>query len=308
MEAIFAPSESTTFAQEVYLLVSQDNDKQTIKIKEASDELVKLLGRMRHEMEGYDLQEFLGNKTAEAVNECMEYSDFSADLDEVLSKCLNFKLKHFNGEELPFAMRIYRDQSRDKNQWFRILLKDERRIIQDSSLMRLLAQNMDGIKRMDEQTGIPDRYSAIEYLKLLQRYVQSHELKVVFAVIRMDRYAKSIAKYGKGPCIELLKHMVNCCLSKFRDGDVVLRLNDYSIGVLLFDITPETARIVLTRLRWHIASHHINFGGKSDFSVTISLCFTPLIKDDTRDVLEVCEYKIHELPEDERNAMIELGA
>lgn len=307
MEALYAPSESTVFAQDVYLLVSQDNDKQTIKVKEASDALALLLGRMRNEMEGLPLQDFLGYKTAEAVNEYMEYSDYSADLDEMLPRCLDFKLKHYNGEEIPFAMKIYRDQSRDKNQWFRILLKDERRQIQDTSLLRMITQNMAGLQRINEDTDLPDRYSAMEYIKLVQRYVQSHDIKVVFAVIRMDRYPKAVAKYGKLPCKELLKHMVNCCQSKFREGDVILQLSDYTIGVLLFDITPEIARIVLNRLRWHISSHHINFGGKLDFSVTVSLCLAALVKDEERDILELCEYKIEHLSEDERNAMLEVG-
>lgn len=293
---------------DAYLIVSQNNQKRQVKVKESSDAVAVLLGRMPQEMEGALLQDILGKRAKEAVDDYLEYEADAPDLQDVLSRVQDFKLTHYNGEEIPFALKIFRDQARDFNDWFRMLLKDERRKIQENSFMEMLQRNMAGVCSLEEKTGLPDRYSAQQYIELVQKYVRSHGIKVCFAVIRVDRWEKSVARYGKEPCVEQLRHVANCCKSMFRDNDVVCCLSEKAIGLFLFNIPIETARVVISRMRSSMGAHRIAFGGKPDFAVTVSVSFMPISADESRDILTLCEDAIVSIDQDERGTVIELEA
>jgi hypothetical protein len=64
---------------------------------------------------------------------------------------------------------------------------------------------------------------------------------------------------------------------------------------------------VLNRLRWIIRSHRLDFGGKPDFSVTVSVAFSMLSHQDMESSLEDSEDILLALDQDERNQLIELG-
>lgn len=294
--------------KDAVLIVSQNNAKRLIKIKEINKEAAELLGYHPTELEGVSLQDVLGKRAVESIDDFLEFEDDAPDLDTVLSRVPEFRMKSKKGEELLLAMRIYRDPARDSSHWFRIILKDERRQIQDHSLQQMIAENMAGVQALDEATGLPDHYSAGKYVELTQKYVNTHDLNATFAIVRIDRHNKNLGQYGEQACVELLRHVASCCKTKFRADDVVCRLSDHAIGLLLLDISPESSRVVLNRLRWFIASHRINFGGKPNFSVTASVIFSPLRKDETRNVVAECEKTAGQLDEDTRNELIELKA
>ncbi|MEJ0010127.1 MAG: DEAD/DEAH box helicase [Alphaproteobacteria bacterium] len=83
-----------------------------------------------------------------------------------------------------------------------------------------------------------------------------------------------------------MQHVANCCRSTFRAEDLISALSDRALGLLLFDISRESARMVLNRLRWNVRNHVLSFGGKSDFSVTISIAFGMLGEKDRAAVIE----------------------
>jgi hypothetical protein len=60
-------------------------------------------------------------------------------------------------------------------------------------------------------------------------------------------------------------------------------------------------------LRWNIRAHRIQFGGKSDFSVTTSISFDMLDQQRSDGLLARCEAAIANVDIDERNGLIELG-
>ncbi len=302
------PELSPTPQKDAIIILSQNNAKRLVKIKELNSQAAEMLGFHPTELEGVDLQIILGKRAVEAIEDFLEYDDDATDIDSVLSRVPELRMKNKKGEEILLAMRIYRDPARDGNHWFRMILKDERRQIQDRSLQSMIAENMAGVQSIDELSGLPDHYSAGKYLEVAQKYVNTHGLKATFAIVRIDRHNKNLAQYGEAACVELLKHVASCCKTKFRADDVVCRLSDYAIGLLLFDISPESSRVVLNRLRWFITSHRINFGGKPNFSLTASVIFTPLRKDETRNLLDSCEETERLLSEDTRNELIELKA
>ncbi|MAR56559.1 MAG: hypothetical protein CMM93_05195 [Rickettsiales bacterium] len=292
-------------AAPMHMLLCQNNEKKTVKIKEVSEALAEALGQMRSELEGVELKEVVSAKVAESLDDYLEFEDDSDDLDKVLTRVREFRMKHFNGEEVLLALRIFRETARDQNQWFRVHLKDERRQIQEESLFQIIRANLEGRLSQHPKTGLPDRSSCENYIELVQQYVKTHKLKACFAVIGMDRHEKNLAAYGQEGCVTLLNHVANTCKTKFREDDVVCYLSDRSLGLLLMDVDVESVRVVLNRLRWFISSHRIVFGGKSNFSVTVSITFTT-INGDEEQVVEACETAVLAIPSETRNQLIEV--
>lgn len=305
MQADTSATDASMFSEGLFLVLCQNNEKKQVKIVKASDELAAALGMMRSELEGQPLEMFLGAKAAESMQDYLEYDDMGPDVDSVLSRVREFKLKHHKGEELPFACRWLREPARDTNQWFRLMLKDEKRQIQDRSLQTLLRENLAGVISLDEETGLADRHTCERYLEQVHGYIKNKHVVATFAVIRLDRYEKSLAAYGAPGCRELLQHIARNCKATFREEDLVCRLSDGRIGLMLMDANTETARVVLNRLRWLIASHRIEFAGKSDFSVTVSVSFKEINADNGDTMLRDCEQAIINLHADERNQLIE---
>lgn len=299
--------QAAVWPDDLYLIICQDNARRRIRIQHVSDELARLLGRPRGEMEGCDLSDILGDGAAGALGDYLEYEDDSPDVDRVLGRVTEFRLKRHNGEELAFVQKFLREPSRDANQWFRLMLKDEKRQIQEGSLQSLLREHVAGVRALDETTGLADRQTGERYLEQVYHYVRSNHVTACFAAIRLDRFGKSVAHYGRAGAEQLLNHVARSCKASFREEDLVFRLGEDRLGLLLLDTTVETARVVLNRLRWTISSHRIAFGGKANFSVTVSVAFAPLGTKDEPDALSAAEGVITALDENERNQLLEAG-
>lgn len=290
-----------------YIVLSQNNSARKVTVREVSPAAAELLGRDVKALEGVDFLTILGKKGVEAIADYLEFEEGASDLDDVLGRLQDFRLKHSNGEEIRLAAKFVRGPAQDQNHWFRLILKDERRQIKESSLRSIIHDNLAGVRSLHEETGLPDRHSCMQYLEMIRNYVKSHDLDVCFAVLRIDRYEKSLNRYGRGPCLELIQHVVRCCRSKFREEDVICRLSDSTLGLFLLDIKPESVRVVLNRLRWFISSHRIAFGGKPDFSVTVSIAFASVKQHlDDKDLIQLVEKEAAAIPMDERNVLVEV--
>ncbi len=289
------------------IIVCQNNAKRTVNIDDITEEAAAMLGYPAVELTGVPLQHVLGDAIVEAIEDYLEFEDSAQDLDEVLSRVRSFKLKAKDGALLPVDIKIDRTEARDAHHWFRLVVLDEREEREKDSMREMLQSNLEGRMVLDDVTGLPDRYSAEQAVELLNNYINSHKMKACFAMLRVDRHESNVEHYGKRQCLELLKHAGNCCRSKLRSDDIVCRVGDNLLAVLLMDITPESARVVLNRLRWFIHQHRIVFGGKSDFSVTISIGFMPMAGESASDLLGIGEDAMGALDSDERNKLIDLS-
>jgi GGDEF domain-containing protein len=289
----------------VYFVLTQNNTTRRVTVREASPAAATLIGRDVTELEGADFAMIAGKKTLEAMADYLEYEEGAHDLDEVMSKMQDFRIRHANGEEIPLVHKIIRDPAQDQHHWFRLILKDERRQIAENSLRKIIRDNLAGIRSADSD-GMADRYTADKYLEIIRKYVNSHDLDACFAILRIDRHEKNVGRYGRSACMELVEHVARCCRSKFRDEDMVCRLSDSTLGLFLLDIKPESVRVVLNRLRWFIGSHRITFGGKMDFSVTVSIIFADIKKNEQDNLIDQCEKEVAAIHIDERNVLLEL--
>lgn len=289
------------------LVVSQHNADKTLIIDRMNSSAEALLGYEPGEVVGRKLETVLAPKTAEFLAEEIEFVDDAPDLGEVLSKQREIRLRHRAGNEVIALCTVSRLMAEGMNACFQLVLPNERETLSRQKIRDFIALNLDGRKQLDASLGIPDRKTAQEFLPLLRTYLTESGITACFAVMRMDRFDKSVARYGKSGCVQLLQHMANCCRATFRSEDIVFALTEQTIGVVLFDISRESARLVLNRLRWKIRNHHIEFGGKPNFSVTTTVVFDMINEDRGDSILSRSEEAALAISADERNGLHELG-
>ncbi len=291
------------------LTVLQNNADKTLLIHCMNPEIELLLGYEEEKIIGRRLEVILSSRTLEMLDEEVSYQEDGADLGDVLGRQREIRLRHRSGQEIAAVCKISRQMSEGKNACFQLVIPNDKEKLARQKIREFIARNLDGHKQLDEATGLPNRDTALHFMPLLNNYVTEIGAGAVLAVLRLDRHEKSIARYGAEECVKLLQHTANCCRSSFRSDDIIFTLSDHTLALVLMDITLESARLVLNRLRWNIRSHHLNFGGKEDFSISVSLGFDvmrPEMKGD--ELLLECEKTIDSLDESARNELLELGA
>lgn len=289
------------------LVIIQNNAEKSLTIKAANDALANMLGYAEGELNGREVEAILGGKLTKLLAEDLEYQEEAPDIGEILSRQREFRLKHRMGNEVPVNIQIMRLMSEGHQACFQLVVPNEREQLAQQQIKDFLKMNLEGRQQLEPHTQLPDHATAGIYLGLLKNYIASNGVEACFAVLRLDRHEKSMARYGKEACWELLRHTANCCRSTFRTEDVIFALSDHTLGLILFDISRESVRLVLNRLRWNIRTHRIVFGGKSDFSVTVSVAFDMLDEERGDSLFERCEESITTLDKDARNSLIELG-
>ena len=288
------------------IIVVQDNDARELRIEGINEAAAEQLAYSEAELKSRRLEAILGQRTAQALDEDLEYADDAPDLFDILSRHREVRFRTKSGQELAVATSIHRVMAEDKHARFQIILPDEREVRARDQLRTLFARSLEGHQQLDEATGLPNRATVEGYLRSIGHYMTESDTQAAFAVLRIDRFEKSVARYGKVPVNQIIQHVGNCCRSTFRAEDVVCVLGGPYLGLLLVDISRESVRVVLNRLRWNIRTHTIEFGGKADFSTTVSIAFDMLGSDNSDALLEKGEKAVAELDADARNLLIEL--
>jgi diguanylate cyclase (GGDEF)-like protein len=289
------------------LIVLQNNDDKSLIISSINESLEGLLGYAKDEILNRRLETILGAREATAIAEDLEYENNAPDFGDIFSKIRDVRLRRRLGDEIRVNCTLSRLVSQGTSACFQIVIPDEQERLSRSKLTEFINLNLDGRKELDPATGLPNHKTATEFLPLLKNYFAESDANIVLAVIRLDRHKKSIARYGEEVSTQLLMHAYHICRSTFRSEDLIFALSNSTLGVVLFNISRESARVVLNRLRWKIRSHRLAFGGKQDFSVSTCIGFDLLDFDDVSGVFERCETTMETLDANERNALIELG-
>ena len=308
-EEITPPTGPTAAARrgDGLLIVVQDNAEKTLTISVINEALESMLGYGKDEILNRRLETILGKNEAEALEDDLEYSDNAPDFGDIFSKLREVRLRRRLGDEIRVNCKISRMMSQGKNACFHMVIPDEQERMSRAKMGEFINLNLEGHKELDAATGLPNHKTAEEFLPLLKNYFADAKMDIVFAVLRLDRHKKSIAKYGAEASTQLMMHVYQVCRSTFRSEDLIFALSDSTLGVVLFNISRESARVVLNRLRWKIRNHRIEFGGKSDFSVSACIGFDLLDFENIPGVFARCETAMAELDINERNTLVELG-
>ena len=289
------------------LVVTQNNEEKTLTISLINEALETILGYAKGEILNRRIETILGTNEAQAIEDDLEYKDAAPDFGEIFSRIREVRLRRRLGDEIRVNCQLSRMMSQGKNACFQLVIPDEQERVSRTKMNEFIALNLEGRKELDAATGLPNHKTAEEFLPLLKNYYADTKADIVFAVLRIDRHKKSIAQYGPQAATQLLMHMHQICRSSFRSEDLIFALSDSTLGVVLFNITRESARVVLNRLRWKIRNYRIEFAGKANFSVSTCIGFDLLDFEDIPGVMSRCETAMAELDANERNALLELG-
>lgn len=288
-------------------VLRQDNASQSIAIIEANNNALELLDTSQEAIEKTSFFAILGKKSYEYFTETIEYETDGIDIYAACQKIRDIRFKTTGGSEITSEFHIAPIESRDGKDWFRLVLMHENVQRKREHFSRFLQEHLASIAQMDSETGLPSGSSAAEYIEMFKRMLDSNAMQGICALIRVDRHQKTLARYGKSGLVTLLKHVANCCKSTFRSDDMVCQIDDHTLALFLVDIDIDAARVVLNRLRWNIRNHTIAFGGKENFSVTVSVAFSALSSTPSL-ALTRPHQALSALSEDERNQLLELIA
>ena len=288
-----------------YLIVVQDNAARQLIIDAVNDAAAAALDYPVAELKGRKLEVILGNQVALVIEEDLEYADDAPDMADVLSRTRELRLRKRLGEEISVPTTINRVMAEDRNPRFQLIIPNEREGRAKEQWRGLLKSSFDGQTELDPITRLPNRATAEAYLRTVGHYMAEGEFDAAFAVLRLDRYGKSLARYGEAGVSQLIQHVASICRSTFRGEDVICQLGPDKLGLLLIDISRESVRLVLNRLRWNIRTHTITFGGKADFSNTVSIAFDMLTADNGDALLARSEQAVEGLDADSRNSLLE---
>lgn len=288
------------------LRIAQDNEKRALIIEDINPSALSWLGYAPDEVKGRKFEVLLGHESALVIDEELEYDDAAPDMADIFAKYRTLRLRLRNGQEINAAYRIHRLLAENHQSHFQVILPNDRDDRARQNLREFLKTNFEGHQQLDPVTGLPNRATMEATIARLKNFSSETDSQICVATLRLDRFEKSVAQYGVAASQDLLRHVVNCCRSTFRSEDIIGSL-DQQVALLLINLSRESARVVLNRLRWNIGSHAIEFGGKANFSVTVSLAFDMLSEDNSGEILKICEEAVIGIDTNARNAFVELG-
>lgn len=285
------------------LLVCQNNVDRTISIREVNDILCDITGFGEAELMYEPVIKLLGHKAKEAVEDYVEYDDFGRDMHAVLSRIQDFRLRKKNGEEVAVSCKIVRSNAYDRHHWFRLIIKDEVERRAEDVQRNTLVEQFRTQETLDADIRIPDRQSLENYLLTVSNSVRTGMLDAVYVMVRLDDYAELITQ-SADIAHQSMRHVAATTARCLRTDDVIGRVEYNSLGLILNDITMESARVVLNRLRWAIASDRMTMDDAPSRALSVSLAYAKISGDASKNYPEKCKKALEDIYTP--NAMIEL--
>lgn len=285
------------------ILICQNNEDQSLVIFGANKRAQEITGFDEDFFRGRSLTEIVPKDIRDTLEDYIEYSDDGSDLAEVLGKVRHFRLFNVRGDEVPLTIKIALAEAKDKNFWYRLILRDETYEKEVESFKQRIAQNFKGHEVLDADTGLPDRASLLKDLEIAHFHANEKEFSCCFALFRLDKFEDLRRTFGKKQALAALKQIGANLKRGLRDDDTVGRIGEDELGVVLMDITPESARVVLNRLRWLVASEPLRIPDAPPRQVTVSVTFSMIGETDAATLFALCEEALAK--EGAPNAMIE---
>jgi diguanylate cyclase (GGDEF)-like protein/PAS domain S-box-containing protein len=258
------------------LLVRQNNTEHKLEIAHANEKALNLLGYEAQELNGMEFQSLLPERIIETLGDYLDYEQEDFDLSTVLSRVREFGLRHKDGKETTYKLKIMPTTAFDQNPVFQLIIHNEQARQEAYAFRSMLMENFKGHEVLDEETGLPDRSSLQKDLELMHFYASTKGIQACFAVFSIDNYDALLAKYGRACCNTLIRNIATLCRQNLRFGDTIGSLGKNQMGLLLMDVEPDAAKMVLNRLRWLISAHPIAVNSTAEAYVTVSVSYSEL--------------------------------
>lgn len=274
------------------LIICQKNEAMRIEVAAVNDQARQITGYVAEQMVGKDLLDYLDDDLRAHIEEHVNYQDPQQDLGEALFRIRNLKLRAPSGELQEFRLRVVRSELMDNDPTFHLVLEDERVALETDKFKEVLKENFRGHEVLEEETGLPNRTSLLKDLELFQFFAKKREVTACFATLQLDNAAKLSAMMGAQVPLQVLKHLGQLCEQRLRREDQVGLLSDQALGLILMQITPQSARVVLNRLRWSASSMPVILETGNRVDPEISIAFTMIDETAPDELVKRCEIKL----------------
>lgn len=274
------------------LILCQKNAEKRIEIAALNDQAQKLVGYRPSEVTGKDFLQYVNADVQEMVKERVQFAENDDDLADALMRVRQLEFLNSQGDMQPFRLRVVRSEVMDGNPTFHLVLEDERIAQENDKFKQVLKENFQGHEVLEEVTGLPNRESLIKDLELFQFFAKKREVTACFAVLQLDNAAKLSAMMGAQVPFQVLKHLGQLCSQRLRREDQVGLLSEEALGLILMQITPQSSRVVLNRLRWSAASMPVILDTGNRVDPEISVAFYMIDETDPQKMIKLCEEKL----------------
>jgi PAS domain S-box-containing protein len=273
-------------------LVCQNNEAQSVQVIAMNPLLLEMTGYGEEEVKGLPLLHILGSRTAELVTDYLELEQDRHDLQDVLGRAREVFLRRKDGSEMPAPnFRIYRIEAKDRHHWFRLVTEEDAHKREAEQFKALLRENFKGHEVLDAETNLPDRASIEKDLELAQFYADSRGLSACFTYVRLDAFDILAASQGREVALQALTQSAEILRRNLRAEDAIGRVAENALGLILMDITPESFRLVMNRLRGNIIHHEIVLGNKPQ-KLAASFCYAPIAGNGAPSLLLRCAERL----------------
>lgn len=280
------------------LIICQNNAQQRIEIAALNEQARKLTGYGEEELVGKNLYDYIGEKFQEILRDKVKFKQNQDDVADALLRVRTLMFRTKNGEMMEFRLRVVRSEVMDEMPTFHMVLEDERVALEKDNFKRVLKENFRGHEVLEELTGLPNRDSLLKDLELFQFFARKREITACFAVMQLDNAAQIAATLGAQVPYQVLKHLGQLCSQRLRREDQVGLLSGHALGMILMQITPDSSRVVLNRLRWSAASMPVILDTGNRADAQISIAFHMIDEKDPEAIIKLCEEKLRTQPLD----------
>lgn len=277
------------------LVVCQNYDTQVIEVAGINDKAKRLTGYSDEDTVGKPLANIISGDLIELIEEYVDFKDRNHDLGDVLAKVRDLKIRDTSDRILEFRLRIVRCEAVEGNPVFHLVLHDEELDRENEAFKKVLHENFKGHEVIEERTGLPDRQSLLKDMELVQHHQQKKVFSACFAVMEVDGMDVIRHQYGEDGCYEVVGYVGRLCKQRLRREDEVGVLSSRALGLILMQITPESSRIVLNRLRWSISSMPMIMNNGNRLDLTVSVAFHIVREARPEAIAERCEQALREI-------------
>lgn len=271
------------------LVVCQNNTARQIEIAGINDQARKITGYGAEEVVGRSLQDLVDDGLREVLDERVDFVEGHDDVGDALMRVRNLSLRTKKGTMEEFRLRVVRSEVMDSHPTFHLVLEDERAAQENDQFKQVLRENFRGHEVIEERTGLPNRASLAKDIELFQFFAKKRAASACFAVLQLDNAAQLAAMMGAQVPFQVLKHLGQLCTQRLRNEDTVGIVSGEALGLILMQITPESSRVVLNRLRWSAASMPVILDTGKRVDPQISIAFHMISAADPEAIINACE-------------------
>lgn len=258
-------------ASDAVITICQDNERKLVEIRDINRPAEGVLGYGAQSVSGKPLAGFLPKRIQALLHEYVEFEPEGNDVGNVLSKVQSFCMLDSKGKEAAFRLKVVRIESPDGRAHFRLILQGKTPDRKEEAFRSLLRENFKGHEVLEPNTELADRNSLVKNIELTHYYVVKEALHASVALLALDNYDALAAQHGAGVCYGMLKHIAQLAKQNLRGDDTVGCPAPSSLALILLDTTPESARMVLNRLRWLVAANPYADAKGNNVPLTVSI-------------------------------------